>query len=218
MNYLAHHFFYAEEDPWHNTGLILPDLSRAAPGRRKLLWQGKEPDPEDHQIWMGCLKHYEADDWFHESEYFVSLSAFIQTDLEKAREQGLFYRQRKWFLAHLLGEMLLDRLILEKEASAVDHFYQDLHQVETDRLVKFLLDSGKQEPGTFHRLFEGFREAEFLRHYASNRGIAGSLNRVVQRTGQEAMDEAELDFLTGNLDSWIDRAWKIKKPVRMNRL
>ncbi|MDX5319839.1 MAG: hypothetical protein LPK45_02135 [Bacteroidota bacterium] len=219
MNYLSHHFFDSLLDPHHNTGLILPDWSRSASGRRKLIWTGKDDDPlHYHAIWEGCLKHYQADDWFHDSPFFLELSAELDRTFEIFQEDGLFQSQRKWFLAHLLAEMLLDRLIIEKHPGALDHFYHDLKSVAFSDLETFLLQAGKEEIGHFPQVHKGFIESEFMRYYASDRGLVESLNRVAQRTKQVPFTEAEMEALIGQIGNLLDRTEQIKKPSQMERL
>lgn len=219
MNFLAHHFFYATDDPWHNTGLILPDWSRTAKGRRKLEWMAHHGHSEEHAaLWLGCLGHYEADMWFHECHYFTETTQKIENDLALLQGKGLFAEQRKWFLAHLLAEMLLDRLIIDRHAGALDHFYGDLRQVPYPDLERFLLQAGKEDMGRFPQAHKGFIESEFIRHYSSYEGLAESLNRVVQRTGQPALNKEEIVSLHLQMNDWLDFADQTKKPLQMERL
>lgn len=219
MNFLSHHFFYSNQDSWHNTGLILPDWSRSAPGRRKLDWVSLKSD-SDRQgaLWLGCLKHYEADDWFHNCNYFKVITAIIEQDLAIMQLSGLLLQQRKWFLAHLLAEMLLDRLIIDKHSNALDHFYHDLSQVPYTDLELFLLRAGKETMGLFPQAHKGFIESEFIRYYKSSEGLTESLNRVVQRTRQAAFTSSEKEALIAIMDHWLLSASKIKKPLQMERL
>ncbi|MBI1223581.1 MAG: hypothetical protein GC180_13345 [Bacteroidetes bacterium] len=219
MNFLSHHFFYALDDAWHNTGLILPDWSRNAKGRRKLEWKKSEGSPEFHfRLWSGCQKHYEADEWFHDCHYFLACCEQVESDLGLAQQGGLFLGQRKWFLAHLLAEMLLDRLIIEKYPGALDSFYSDLIKVPFRDLKDFLLTSGKIDMANFERSHRGFIESEFIRYYIDDRGLAESLSRVVQRTGQVPLTSDELTSLTLRMPYWIDYASQLKKPHQMARL
>jgi len=219
MNFLAHHFFYANDDPHHNTGLILPDWSRSAEGKRKLEWERKRSDYLPFMaLWEGCQKHYEADSWFHDCAYFVEMTAQIEKDLANLQEKGLLQEQRKWFLAHILSEVLLDRLIIERHPKALDAFYHDLKQVPFIDIELFLLESGKENMGRFPQAHAGFMSSEFLHHYKSDEGLTESLNRVVQRTNQRAFSEAEHAALTALMPQWIGHAEKTKKPLQMERL
>ncbi len=218
MNYLAHHFFYArEQDAYHNAGLLLPDLSRAAKGRRELILNG-DVHADHKDIAEGCKHHYLADNWFHQSEYFKTMSAHINDPIAAVKSEGsLFQSQRSWFLGHILAEMLLDRLIMDKHSSALDHLYTDLKAVETGRLGNFLLRSGKDDLGRFPDVFDGFRNSEFLRYYADYEGIVGSVSRVLVRTGQNRLSDPETEFLLQHLPGFLDQAASIKKPRQMAR-
>ena len=219
MNFLAHHFFFATDNAWYNTGLILPDWSRSAKGRRKLEWMAKHDLAyKEEALWMGCQKHYEADHWFHECAYFSETTHSIEKDLAHVQGQGLFNSQRKWFLAHLLAEMLLDRLIMDRHTTALDQFYADLRKVPYDDLEGFLLQAGKEDMGRFPQAHKGFIESEFIRYYSSDKGLAESLSRVVQRTGQAALSAEEIQILSRLMPNWLDLADQTKKPLQMERL
>jgi len=218
MNYLAHHFFYQLEDAYHNTGLLLPDLSRAARGRRALIltdsWQGVEL-----ALVQGCAAHYEADDWFHQSAYFKTVSQVIsnQLSLYKTSTEG-FMKQRTWFLGHILAEMLLDRIIIDKYPEALEHLYSDLNKIEVEVLVAYLLKAGKHDIGRFPEAFTAFRSSEFLKYYAKAEGLIGSLSRVLVRTGQAVLTDNETRILIRHFDKWLQVAYETKKPHQMARL
>lgn len=219
MNFLAHHFFYAQDDPYHNTGLILPDWSRSAQGKRKLEWMGIARENQQFQaLWDGCQKHYVADAWFHDCGYFVETTEFLEADLTMLQTEGLFLEQRKWFLGHILAEVLLDRIIIDRHPGALDAFYGDLNHVPFDHIRDFLLEAGKEEMGRFEQGHAAFLNSEFLRYYATFEGLTESLNRVVQRTKQVAFSDAEHKAMTALMPEWVERAREIKKPLQMERL
>lgn len=217
MNYLAHHFFYASGNAWHNTGLVLPDLSRHARGRRKLV--GAAFESEEHKaLWLGCETHYFADGWFHECAYFTRMNAYLNEELKVLQDRNLLRGQRKWFLAHLLSEMLLDRLIMDTHPDAPDHFYSDLKAVDEEQLKDFLLKTGKDDVSTFAEGFRRFRDSEFIRFYREDPGLTDSLNRVIQRSRQPAFTGADKDVVSYCLPRWLSKAGQIKKPPQMGRL
>lgn len=183
-------------------------------------WLEKEPPQEKNALILeGCKKHYEADGWFHESVYFKHSCQLLEKEMETEREtRSLFQNQRIWFLAHILSELLLDRLILEKHPDAVNHFYRDLHQVPFTDIETFLLKSGKTAMGNFSIGHERFISSEFVRHYIQNEGIIEALDRVVQRTGQIAFTKNERLFLIGRIPAWLKLAEGVEKPVEMGRM
>lgn len=220
MNFLSHHFFYANQNPWHNTGLILPDWSRSAPGRRKVEWmQDVPPEGINAHFISGCEKHYEADGWFHNSFYFSSLSNAIENELAQERSKSnLFANQKVWFLAHILSELLLDRLIIDKHPHAVNHLYADLNEVSFEDIQAFLLKAGKTEMGAFVQSHHGFISSRFIQYYSQHSGLVDALNRVVLRTGQEKFSELEKEYLLERMESWLQTAHKLEKPLEMGRL
>ena len=173
---------------------------------------------KEEALWLGCQKHYEADQWFHECAYFKETTEHIEKALARLQEEGLFEVQRKWFLAHLLSEMLLDRLIMDRHEAALDHFYSDLRKVPYADIEQFLLRAGKEDMGRFPQGHKGFIESEFIRYYSSFEGLSESLSRVVQRTGQAALTAEEIRALSRSMPDWLDLARETKKPLQMERL
>lgn len=218
MNYLSHHFFYSTDDLYHNVGLILPDLSRSAIGKRKVALEAGDHPSEFLAIQSGCLKHYEADEWFHDCAYFQSLSSLIDESISEQKLEGKFAKQRSWFLGHILSEMILDRLIIESDEDALNRFYKDLKQADIRQISGFLLQAGKTDTEHFEKVYAGFTSSEFIRYYSTTEGMVESLNRLVQRTKQSAFAPDETEFLSGQMDAWIEKARQIKKPHQMARL
>ncbi len=218
VNYLAHHFLYANEDSLFNVGLILPDLSRRASGRRKVSLLQQSDNREWLSLQAGCECHYEADAWFHECDYFSQVSTKIDAWITDQKRTGLFLMQRSWFLGHILAEMLLDRLIIDAYPHSLDHFYRDLNAVELATLCGFLKAAGKQDTTAFEHMYRGFSESEFIRHYRYNEGLVESLSRLVQRTKQNGFSDSEKDVMIQQLPHWIELAHKTKKPHQMARL
>jgi hypothetical protein len=220
MNFLSHHFFYYQNDPYYNVGLILPDWSRSAAGKRKVEWiDNTQPNGLELSLLKGCKAHYEGDDWFHNCDFFIQVTDLVAKEIGREKAQnGLFAGQRGWFMAHILTEMLLDRLIIEADAYALDRFYSDLRAVPFKEIEAFLLKSGKTDMGRFPLAHKAFIESEFVRFYANAEGLTESLNRVVQRTGQNAFTEEEFNCIRRNIPLWLDYALQIKKPLQMERL
>lgn len=218
MNYLAHHFFdRVPDDPLHNVGLILPDFSRSARGRRKLLLANVRSDIYGFaSLLKGCHSHYVSDEWFHESLFFHILQDKISRILkENAR---LFSKQRPWFVSHILAELLLDRLIIKRFPGSLDLFYSDLQTVDIGTITQFLEACGKSSFEQFTRHYRNFCESKFMYSYSDDEGLVYSLDRVIQRTGQNALDDDAFLFLIKAIPELEHEASRIKKPRQMARL
>lgn len=209
MNYFSHYYYaHHPSDVYFNVGLILPDFSRSALGARRL--KLSEPRAQLHfeSLRMGCLEHYRADEVFHASTFFNEMEREINQDLKQMNSNG----QRRWFMAHILVEMLLDRVLMEKDPGALDRFYSDLELVDWNEVGRFLLDSGKTDIEAFVKHQEGFRKYRFIYQYQEAWGMVEALGRVVLRTGQPALGDEFRAQLENQIPNWLERTHKTEKP------
>jgi hypothetical protein len=193
VNYLAHtRVSFLPDDPYTTLGKILPDLVRAAD--REIRLRTSRPEKLDglalQQIQMGVNIHLHTDALFHNAPYFPVLTApvkeaFLHRFSKKPRKYVFFY-------AHVLMEMVLDRLLLEREPYIAESLYSHLQVVEKETLEAYLRYKGyasKSEPvwGTLQR----FTESAYLYQYRHNEGLLYALNRVCSRAGVPLFSEAD---------------------------
>lgn len=190
MNYLSH--FFIDHNPgkhYHNTGLILPDVCKKW---IKNFHQPPLPHPLSHelsQLHQGTVKHYIADKKFHASNFFNShVSAFTQA----VNQAGLSERvQRKWFIAHIAFELMLDRMLVNYYPEKVDAFYESLLFIEKKVLKQFLLHYGMSDAEEFFKFYSHFTAVQYIYYYPNNNKFIYSLNRIMIRAGLKAMDETD---------------------------
>lgn len=177
MNYFSHYYFdheYAEHA--YNTGLVLPDFARTfIKGARFKL--GEEiPHEQAERFRRGAVAHIARDQKFHQSLYFKQSAEVI---LEKLKSIPPDRRiARSWFGAHLLSEMLLDRVLIKERKEWLGHFYESLAESSREGLSYFLKASGIERQSDFLRGLDRFTEARYLYHYLDNESLVYSLNRV----------------------------------------
>jgi hypothetical protein len=185
MNYLSH--YYTDNDPGNphfNFGLMLPDMLGAA--RR-----GWKPvngrlysfdDPEAELIWQGFQQHLRADSLFHNTAFFTTQTRSIRNILEQAGlvQPGL----RLFFVAHVLLEIMLDRLIIKTHPHIPDRFYNDLDVVTEDTLSSFFTGMQSEIPERLFRILARFKEHKYLYSYVDDERLFFALNRIMERGGQ----------------------------------
>lgn len=216
MNYFAHFYFDRNEDPYHNLGLVLPDFSRITEGRRKLHLEMEMTDPLFAALKAGCTKHYVADAWFHESEIFTRTCAFIEGLLHQ--EPQLFAGQRPWFMAHILAELTIDRILIRKYPGELSLFYTHLETIDLPKVFDFLSLTGKSNFTRLEKFYHGFVAARYLFYYTQDDKLVYSLDRVIGRTGQPPLTSAAMRYLEQQLAHLEAFIGKIKKPAQMNGL
>jgi hypothetical protein len=180
VNYLAHFFFYKEEDnPYHNCGLIFPDWI-AAYKRSRLNPKIVTRNEQEEALYSGIQKHLLADKIFHGSPYFMEYTNGIKLLLE---ESGLDKDKFRFsFLAHIILEMMIDRLLLLKYTDLGTSFYDNLDACDDDLLVYFAQRNSKVDDG-FKTLVEKFKLHRFLLSYVNTDNFVYSLNRITGRVG-----------------------------------
>jgi hypothetical protein len=206
MNFLSHYFFYKTKDPYYNTGLILPDLVKNYCNSH-INPIGNFNRPALISLAEGSLKHLECDKKFHNSEFFKISTHFLSAAFDAECQWP-----RKWFLNHLLMEILLDRVLMDKHEKLCEQFYYDLSCVNIEEIGVFLKMIGLSNPQNFQIGFERFVNSKFIFEYQHNEKICFALNKVYQKVGinyewtnednlliQNKLPEI-LEFLKGKLD------------------
>jgi hypothetical protein len=194
VNYLSH--FVIDNRPgdhYYNAALILPDITR------RWIRTFKQPPPPTSfsanqlRLLDGCLRHYESDRLFHASSFFEQHQANINTLLKSKPFSPAVHR--KWFIAHVLAELLTDRKIVRTFPEMADRFYLSLEAVDYRELKPFLEYYGMADTGEFLRFFDQFRSDRYIYSYADNKKFLYSLERIMMRAGigeLTANDEALL--------------------------
>lgn len=177
MNFLSHYFFYQKQDPYFNTGLILPDLVKNY-CQTHIQISGHFNRPAFINLAEGCQTHLNCDKKFHNSEFFKSTTNYLSETFDAQCAWP-----RKWFLNHLLMEILLDRVLMDMHSNLCQSFYNNLQQVDIDELLVFIRKLGVVNGQNFKIGFEKFVEHQFLFEYQYNEKISFALNKVYQKVG-----------------------------------
>lgn len=189
MNYLSH--FFIDRIPgahYYNAALILPDITKA--------WIKKidptklpSPSPIQSELLKGSLQHYHSDKLFHGSAFFEKYQELINLKLKNIPLSGDV--TRKWFIAHVLTELLIDRQIVKTHKTYADDFYDSLDQVDDRELSLFLGYFGMADSGDFLKFLNHFRNARYIYYYADNNKFLYSLGRIMMRVGIKELGEKD---------------------------
>ncbi len=178
MNYLSH--FYVHERPgnaYFNTGLVLPDLARSYV--KRFSNATVYDDPQHVELQLGCMQHYADDKAFHSSSFFEEGTAACIAEIKETLFDGVM--ERRWFIGHILFEMLLDRLLVRHQPAVANRFYDQLDQTGTEKLHEFLKLNEATKSEKLMENFGHFRRARYIRNYTDNNLFVYSLSRVLLR-------------------------------------
>lgn len=186
MNYLAHFYLdHAKPLPHFTAGVTLPDLARSFGSKYRV--KAFEIPPHAgcphllSEINKGVARHHEADHWFHTSAFFKQQFQLVKTHLYAARLQSI--PKYTYFVAHVLLEMLIDRLLMKQHPQLCPDFYAALLQTDTQALTDYMNLWGMPPENThqFVLHFERFCAAQYLFEYQHNEGLLYALERVYMR-------------------------------------
>lgn len=215
MNYLSH--FFIDSKPgafYYNAALILPDITKT--------WIKKfdpsmlpNPSAIQSELLKGALQHYHSDKLFHASAFFATYQELINVKLKNIPLSDDV--NRKWFIAHVLTELLIDRQIVKSFKTYVDDFYDSLDHVDDRELGIFLGYFGMTDPGDFLKFLNHFRNARYIYYYADNNKFLYSLGRIMMRVGIKELGEKDgLVLLEAILD--IEREYMSDTNVILGEL
>ncbi len=180
LNYLSHFYIHQlGENPQYTSGLIFPDLARGFVKKPGILPLPSYLHLEDFA--KGCQQHYAADKIFHASDFFhwgthqctqIVKSAQFESDV-----------QRRWFIGHILFELLLDRILVRHRPKVASDFYENLLKLDHLHLEEFISLHEHKEKDRFLRFFEHFRIASYIKNYPDNNLFAFSLSRIIMKAG-----------------------------------
>ncbi len=177
MNFLAHYYFDKTESVYYNVGLVLPDLNRNfCKGNLQLNKPFEKQILNDIQ--QGCIKHIAKDKIFHQSIFFKETQKQVSQLIDHQSRWP-----RKWFLNHILVEIMLDRALMDKFPLLCHQFYNDLEQAETIHLEEFLKHSGIEDYQEFGHKYVKFNEYKFIFNYLHNEKLIIALSKIYQKVG-----------------------------------
>lgn len=182
MNYLSHFIVDRKEgEHYFNTALILPDIAK------RWVKTFHHPDSSilfstnQHSLLSGCLRHYQRDKQFHASSFFEHYQYVTNELLKSIPFTGTVHR--KWFIAHILTELLIDRAFVKQFPHLVDAFYDSLCAIDDKELVGFLRLYGVEDTTDFFTFFDHFRSVRYIYYYADTNKFLYSLGRIMMRVG-----------------------------------
>jgi hypothetical protein len=199
MNFLSHFYFHQADSHHYNCGLVLPDLVKNFCQSRLTLQKDYQNETKN-ALKFGSEQHQEADRVFHNSDYFnTATQAFASLTNQNAQWP------RKWFLNHLLVEILLDRVLMDNNHGLCASFYDNLSKVQMPETIEFIQESGVVNSNSFEEKYKRFVNFPFIFDYQHNEKIIFALSRVYQKVGiNYQWTESDKALLLKNLPKMIE--------------
>lgn len=188
MNFLLHYIIdHQKGNNYFNTGLIIPDLAKGAV--KSFIGEHIFSVKEHESIHQGALRHIQSDKLFHASAFFESNNQLFNQLIKDTPFSPALHR--KWFIAHILFELMLDRIFVKYQPNLVNQFYDDLLSIDTQVLKSYLENMGASQSDRYMERFRHFREVQFIRYYIDNNKLLYSLNRIMIRVNLPELSETD---------------------------
>ena len=187
MNYLGHYVYNHHvgdlpAEPYFVLGVALPDLWPRFSRRRRLRWRAvraaRPRRREARQLRAGLLNHVAADRRFHTCPAFIRWQRTLRVSAATAAPTppGLD------IAAHIAVELALDHVLVRREPSAAERFYDQLACCDValaEQIVGVLGDVDARGLGVEIR---GFVARRFLRRFARCTTLAQVLRYILSLT------------------------------------
>jgi acyl carrier protein phosphodiesterase len=185
MNLLSHAFFAREyNDDSIIIGASLPDLlalwNRACKiSRLKEFLARAQGDLRSlaPQLIIGIDLHLSADRKFHAGEFFQHGQKAIRCRLQTIPALPV----KRFFLAHILLEMLLDRFLIHHYPYFIDNYYQIFSPTICAQISKLVEECFAISSGQFQNFLDRFIASRFLYRYRDLDELVASAARVSAR-------------------------------------
>ena len=209
MNYISHYYCLKDKNPYSILGVLLPDiLDRFSYLHNKYfsVYNAELLNKEGAQLWMGIKQHYADDQFFHSMSFFKYGMASIEGEMRKSIL--LKELKRQYLISHVLYELILDHIIIERQPHIVADIYANLAEVDTLELKIFLENIiGKNEKIDLLLYSNSqFLSRKFLNFYSLESNLVKSLHIVSGKISQWEFEE-------NIVQEFVEIIIKIKKEV-----
>jgi hypothetical protein len=111
------------------------------------------------------------------------------------RESGDKDINRDYFITHIMVEILLDKILLDKNPSLADDFYAMIDSVEMDWILKFMRYAGLQDDELWKGQHRRFMKAGFLKSYTSIENVIAAVEGVCANLGMIELNDDQRNLL-----------------------
>lgn len=183
MNYFAHGLRFLDR-PYFLAGTALPDWLSVVDRRVRLRARAVRPfalgsGAPEAELAAGVLQHLEDDAWFHKTAAFAVVSAQLTVLLRNALPADDGHRPA--FLGHVLTEILLDAVLIEREPARLESYYRALSAVDAALVEESTNRMARNTTDQLKFLIPLFVEERFLADYADANRLLLRLNQVLHR-------------------------------------
>jgi hypothetical protein len=218
MNFLAHFYLDRLHTSSHFVvGAATPDLLsiynselRIKAGHVDHLSAEKRALVEP-QFLLGLERHFHADRVFHSSTLFSEETHFLSRLMaERFPEQDL---PRKYFIAHILLELLLDKVLIHHDPAILPDYYAHFERLAPYADLRHGTEIVSAHPMTnYEHFLQKFVENKYLYHYTKYDHLIYILRRLLRRVGIEHshfLDDPRFEQLMHDFEKRIEGYFEV---------
>lgn len=185
MNFLSHYHLdrHQQNNPYLLAGVCTPDLVSIFDRqlRIKHIPLHVQHDPDALAFFAGIQRHYQTDKIFHSCPFFVQETDFIADFL--TREFNDTEVKRRFFVAHILLELMIDKVLIDKDFTLINDFYLTFSGIGAARLTTITQEFVEKKLEGYEAFMERFIRHHYLFHYPEEGYVPYVLNRIIGRVG-----------------------------------
>ncbi|MEM6631205.1 MAG: hypothetical protein AAF694_16100 [Bacteroidota bacterium] len=188
MNFISHYFLDRDKtSSFFFVGVSTPDLISNFDSRIRLkesklpLIVENDASEMELRFYQGVLRHFDVDKRFHSSQFFRQETRYLSSTLKRTFPDDSV--NRGFFVAHILLELILDRVLIRRHNELLFSFYKHFDKTEIDELVALTeWVSQKKLPG-YGEFLEKFAEKQFLYRYVDMRYLLRVIRKILNKVG-----------------------------------
>ena len=197
MNYFAHALDVLD-DPYLLAGTAVPDWLNVADRGVRVRSKHALPfvadgDPRLAAVARGIVRHLQDDAWFHETAAFHEMSWRFTALARDALPDDEGFRPS--FLGHILVEILLDAVLIERHPDRLEAYYRQLAGLDPGVVQSAVNRMAPRSTERLAPLIPLFIGERFLWDYADDAKLWRRLNQVMRRVGLPLLPESFRDLL-----------------------
>lgn len=203
MNYFSHALQFLDR-PTFVIGTSMPDMLSVVDRRMRLRARRVDPFADgsgtfEAELAAGILQHLEDDRWFHQTRGFLEISGELTRLFKEVlgSEDGI----RCPFLGHIVTELQLDGVLIERYPKQLDQYYERLAEIDAQAVEASVNRMATKTSDGLAYLIGRFHEEQFLRDYGEPERLLIRLNQVMLRV--------RLAPLPAEMAGALARSWSI---------
>ncbi len=199
MNYFAHALRFLDADPYFVAGTASPDWMSVVDRKVRIRAKYAEPliattsDELTRQVARGAVQHLQDDAWFHRTQGFTEISSQLSRMFRQCL--GPSHPMRCGFLGHIVTELLLDAVLIERYPQGLDRYYELLDDLDDVQIELAVNQISRGETDQLRWFIPLFRQERFCYDYRLDESLLFRLNRVLMRVKLTALPERVLSVL-----------------------